>query len=189
MSERDPRSADLARTRAETLAGLEVASVEGRLDPAELRRLQERAKQASSRAELEELLPGAPEERPLPAVAERRDVGPAEDRDTIFALMTGVKRTGSWEPPETLLVYSIMGGVDLDFREAEFLEGVTEVVVTAVMGGVNVIAPPGVDVESSGFALMGDFSHVQHRSPHPDSPVLRIRGLSLMGGVGVKIKK
>jgi hypothetical protein len=167
MSERDPRSANLARTRAETLAGLEVASVEGRLDPAELRRLQERAKQASSRAELEELLPGAPEERPLPALAERRDVGAAEDRDTIFALMTGVKRTGSWEPPE----------------------GVTEVVVTAVMGGVNVIAPPGVDVESSGFALMGDFSHVQHRSPHPDSPVLRIRGLSLMGGVGVKIKK
>jgi predicted membrane protein len=79
--------------------------------------------------------------------------------------------------------------VELDFREAEFLDGVTEVVVTAVMGGVNVIAPPGVDVESNGFALMGDFNHVQHRSPHPDSPLLRIRGFSLMGGVNVKIKK
>jgi hypothetical protein len=81
-----------------------------------------------------------------------------------------------------------MGGVELDFREAEFLDGVTEVVVLTVMGGVSILAPPGVDVEADGVALMGEFTHLVHRSPHPDSPVLRVRGFSLMGGVSVKVK-
>ena len=67
-------------------------------------------------------------------------------------------------------------------------DGVTEVVVTAILGGVEIIAPPGADVESDGFALMGEFTHLAHRSPHPRSPVLRVRGFSLMGGVKVKIK-
>jgi hypothetical protein len=45
-----------------------------------------------------------------------------------------------------------------------------------------------VDVEADGVALMGEFTHLVHRSPHPDSPVLRVRGFSLMGGVSVKVK-
>jgi hypothetical protein len=185
MTEPESERAGLARARARTLAALEVLRVEGRLAAPDFERLGERARRAGSVGELEALLPTLPEERPPTRVAPE-DVEP--ERDTLLAVLTGARRSGVWEPPETLRVVSVMGGVDLDFRQAEFLEGVTEVLVTAVMGGVNVVAPPGVDVESDGFALMGEFRHLRHRSPHPDSPVLRIRGFALMGGVEVKIK-
>ena len=55
-------------------------------------------------------------------------------------------------------------------------------------GGVDIVVPPGADVQSDGVAVMGEFSHLAHRSPHADAPVLRIRGFSLMGGVTVKVK-
>jgi hypothetical protein len=113
---------------------------------------------------------------------------PADEHGSVFAILTGVRRTGAWEPPENLSVLNMLGSVRLDFREAELLEGATEVVVTAILGGVEIIAPPGANVQSDGFALMGEFTHVGHRSPHPQSPLLRIRGFSLMGGVKVKIK-
>jgi hypothetical protein len=131
---------------------------------------------------------GPEESHPLVPRASGSVLAPADEQGTILALMSGARRRGVWEPPENLRVLSLMGGVELDFREAEFLDGVTEVVILAVMGGVSVVAPPGVDVEADGVGFMGEFTHLTHRSPHPDSPVLRIRGFSLMGGVSVKIK-
>jgi hypothetical protein len=132
---------------------------------------------------------GPQESHPVARRASEPGLEPADERGTILAIMSGARRRGVWEPPERLRVLSLMGGVELDFREAEFLDGVTEVVILAVMGGVAIVAPPGVDVEADGVGLMGEFTHVTHRSPHPDSPVLRVRGFSLMGGVSVKIKQ
>jgi hypothetical protein len=128
------------------------------------------------------------EAHPVARRAGETALEPADEQGTILAVMSGARRRGVWEPPERLRVLSLMGGVELDFRQAEFLDGVTEVVVLAVMGGVSILAPPGVDVEADGVGLMGEFTHLVHRSPHPDSPVLRVRGFSLMGGVSVKIK-
>lgn len=134
-------------------------------------------------------LEGLVNREPRPVVPRAGDLETADEQGTILAIMSGARRKGVWEPLERLRVLSLMGGVELDFREAEFLDGVTEVVVLAVMGGVAIVVPPGVDVESDGVGLMGEFTHLTHRSPHPDSPVLRIRGFSLMGGVSVKVKE
>jgi hypothetical protein len=131
---------------------------------------------------------GPRESHPVVPLASGSALEPSDEQGTILAIMSGARRRGVWEPPECLRVLSLMGGIELDFREAEFLDGVTEVVVLAVMGGVAILAPPGVDVEADGVGFMGEFTHVTHRSPHSDSPVLRIRGFSLMGGVSVKIK-
>jgi hypothetical protein len=131
---------------------------------------------------------GPRESHPVVPRASGSALEPSDEQGTILAIMSGARRRGVWEPPECLRVLSLMGGIELDFREAEFLDGVTEVVVLAVMGGVAILAPPGVDVEADGVGFMGEFTHVTHRSPHSDSPVLRIRGFSLMGGVSVKIK-
>ena len=130
----------------------------------------------------------ARESHPVATRADGSLAEPSDEQGTILAVLSGARRKGAWEPPERLRVLSLMGGVELDFRQAEFLDGVTEVVVLAVMGGVSVVAPPGVDVEADGVGFMGEFTHLTHRSPHPDPPVLRIRGFSLMGGVSVKIK-
>jgi hypothetical protein len=80
--------------------------------------------------------------------------------------------------------------VELDFREAVLGPGIYDVRVTAVMGGIQIIVPPGLSIETSGFALMGGFQQSPEGSPPPapDGPVLRIRGFALMGGVAIDVR-
>ena len=103
--------------------------------------------------------------------------------------MGGSVRKGTWEPPETLQAFALMGGIELDFREAALLEGTTEVQVFALMGGIQIIVPDDIDVEVNGFGFMGGFDHVSQHVPEPGRPLLRIKGLAVMGGVSVKVKR
>jgi hypothetical protein len=110
------------------------------------------------------------------------------ETETVFAVLSGAERKGAWEPPEALRVVSILGGARLDFREADLLEGVTEIEIFTVMGGVEITVPPDVDVDARGLGVMGGFAHVRHRAAETDAPCLRIRGFALMGGVEIKLR-
>jgi hypothetical protein len=84
-----------------------------------------------------------------------------------------------------------MGGVHLDFREAALAPGVTEVDIFALMGGTEIIVPPGLIIDSDGVAILGGWEQGPGRSPSadPDAPVLRITGLTLLGGVEIKVRE
>ena len=103
--------------------------------------------------------------------------------------MGGEQRKGRWRPARRTNALSIMGGVDIDLREAELADG-AEILAIPIMGGVTVTVPEGVSVELSGFALMGGNSGPDDKVlPLPNSPVVRVRAFSLMGGVVVERKK
>jgi Domain of unknown function (DUF1707) len=109
---------------------------------------------------------------------------------SIVALMGGVVRKGRWLVPRRLRALAIMGGVEIDLRDADFSPGVTEIWALAIMGGVGITVPPGVRLEVDGLAVMGGFSD-QEGLPavaRDDAPVVRVRGLALMGGVGSEMK-
>lgn len=108
---------------------------------------------------------------------------------TFVALMSGVVRRGSWTAPARMRAIACMGGIGLDLREATLTAPVTEIFVLAVMGGVEIIVPPNVRLESDGFAIMGGFED-QLRGPasnDPNAPVIRVRGLAVMGGVEARV--
>ena len=106
----------------------------------------------------------------------------------IVAVMSGAIRKGQWEPAGRFRVLAVMGGVELDFRDADMLDGTTEINVLAIMGGCNIIVPPDVAVDVNGLGFMGGFTHLRHRPVEEDAPVIRIKGLAVMGGVEVKVK-
>ncbi|MCP5042486.1 MAG: hypothetical protein GY944_15785 [bacterium] len=56
------------------------------------------------------------------------------------------------------------------------------------MGGVSILVPPGVEIDSNGLGIMGGFSSPAN-TQDPDAPLIRVRGFALMGGVEVKVKK
>ena len=106
------------------------------------------------------------------------------DRRWAVAVMGGVERRGSWRVPRRMKVVCFMGGAELDFRDVALPPGATEVTVVCIMGGAEIIVPPHLSVECDGVAIMGGFDHVDRAAPggDPDAPLLRIRGMSLMGG-------
>jgi hypothetical protein len=121
-------------------------------------------------------------------VAHDATVVPA--RGVLGAFMGGSARKGGWVVPRRLKVVAVMGGVDLDLRQAVLGPGVTEIEVVAVMGGVDITVPPGVRVETMGVAIMGGFeASAGEVTIDPDQPVIRLSGFALMGGVDARIKR
>jgi hypothetical protein len=59
-----------------------------------------------------------------------------------------------------------------------------------VFGGVQIIVPPTLAVECHGVAVLGGFEGL-HRAPAgsaPSSPLLRVRGQVLFGGVQIETR-
>jgi hypothetical protein len=106
-------------------------------------------------------------------------------REIVVAIMGGASRRGQWTPARKNFALAIMGGAELDFREAVLGPGVTEVQVFAMWGGIEIIVPPGVNVESHGIGIMGGFDHFTELASDPDAPTLRIAGFACMGGVEI----
>lgn len=110
-------------------------------------------------------------------------------RGAALALMGGFERNGSWIVPRHLRVVAVMGGGELDLRQAKLGAGVTEIEIFTLWGGVDIKVPTGVRVEVTGMAVMGGFSvSGAEATEDPHAPVLRISGLAIMGGVDIKHK-
>ena len=121
------------------------------------------------------------------APAEPTTIGEAATTQTVYAIMGGVDRRSAWTVPQRWRVIAMMGGAQLDLREARFPAGVIDLEVKAVFGGVQIIVPPGLAVEVHGTAIMGGFQNVNRAPAHPDpaAPLLRVHGIAIMGGVDI----
>jgi hypothetical protein len=97
-----------------------------------------------------------------------------------------VERRGRWRLPRRSFVLSLLGGADLDLRQAEIDADVVTIWVFAVLGGADIYLPEGVEVDAAGFALLGGVDeHGADTPPRPGSPLVRVRSLALLGGADV----
>lgn len=109
-----------------------------------------------------------------------------------FSMMGGTTQAGNWLVPDNHTSLTLMGGTEVDLREAVFDSSHVTITCIAVMGGITVIVPPDMIVQVEGVGAMGGFGwdtegtgYVPERPANPALPVVTIRGLALMGGVGV----
>jgi hypothetical protein len=192
-----PHGVDLLATERERVVQtLSTHFAHDRLSMTEFEHRLERAYNLSVVDELRSLvadLPALPTRDALPQAALAPMLVPSSEvppRGVIFAVMGGQGRTGSWIVPRQLKVIVAMGGAELDLRDARFGAGVTEIEMFVLMGGVDIIVPPGVRVESFGAAFMGGFELEAGDASalSPNHPVLRLNGLAVMGGVGTETR-
>jgi hypothetical protein len=114
----------------------------------------------------------------------------ARDHQHFVCVMGGVDKRGQWAPAQKTYCYAFMGGASLDYREALLPPGETELTIIAIMGGAEIVVPPGLRVDCDGIAIMGGFDHVDEGgSSNPDAPVLKINGFALMGGVEISVRR
>jgi hypothetical protein len=75
--------------------------------------------------------------------------------------------------------------VDLGMAEVDGPE--STIIGVAVLGGIGIVAPPGVAVQLSGFSLFGGKADKRHRGPAlRGSPAIRVRAFPVFGGITVK---
>jgi hypothetical protein len=111
----------------------------------------------------------------------------AGDRVSVFSVMAGVERSVDSTRFEGGDLTAIMGGWEVDLRNADIGEtGEAVIDVLAVMGGGVLHVPEDWAVDAHVIPLMGGVS-VKTKSPGPaPRGVLRVRGIALMGGLEIK---
>ena len=182
----DGPEASLRVSDAERDATLKVLNEHAAVGRLTLDELEERAGQtlaAKTRGDLARLTSDLPAESSMDAPA------PAADRKPVrwmFAIMGGSHRRGRFRTVGSINSLAIMGGDEIDLREAEMAGGELSVNLYSLMGGSNVYVPDSVEIELGGFSLMGGNQvRGNQRSPRPGAPVVRIRGFAFMGGATI----
>jgi hypothetical protein len=169
--------------RDETVRILGEHAAVGRLTLDELEERSGRALAARTRGELATLTGDLPREagqdRPAPALAKK----PVR---WMVAIMSGSHRRGRFRAVGRINAISIMGGDEIDLREAEIEGGELTLNLVAIMGGANIYVPDTVELDVGGFSLMGGNTEIgADRPPRPGAPVIRLRAWNLMGGATI----
>jgi DUF1707 SHOCT-like domain len=192
-----PDRPDAARLRISDADRHRVADVlrqaagEGRLEIEELDERLEATYAAKTYADLVPITADLPSHpgTAAPAPAPRPGNLPSTVmHDSSLAILGETKRVGQWLVPPEHRAVSFLGSVKLDLREATFSAPETVILAHAVMAGVDIVVDPYTHVIVEGVGVMGDFSQGRDKVPAqitPDSPVVRVKGLALMGGVSV----
>ena len=170
---------------------LREAAGEGRIDMDELDERLEAAYVAKTYGDL------VPLTADLPVAAQPHQVTPhtqasrvpAIRYDSSLAIMGGVSRKGVWEVGSTHTSFALMGGIDLDLRQARFTSRETVIHAYAIWGGIDIYVNEHTRVVVDGIGIMGAFDQARDKvAPElgPDSPVVRVNGFALMAGVTVQ---
>ncbi|MDX3804107.1 DUF1707 domain-containing protein [Streptomyces sp. AK04-3B] len=181
---------------------LRDAVAEGRLDMAEF---EERLEQTYAARTYRELAP-ITRDLPVPGAAAPpvvslhkepsreggwagRIVGGEGSSTWAVAVMSGFQRKGRWTVPRRFTCVAFWGGGEIDLREADFSAGEVEINCFAVMGGVQITVPPGVEVVVRGIGVMGGFDQRESGVVgEPGAPRVVVTGFAFWGGVGVERK-
>jgi hypothetical protein len=193
------RASDADRERV--AEHLRDALTEGRLDMEEFEERLEATYKARTYAELapitRDLPVGAAAVLPVDMVKHPLDSGSwagrivgGEGTSTWgVGVMSGFQRKGRWTMPKRFNCFAFWGGGEIDLREANFADREVVINCVAIMGGMNVVVPPGVEVVVRGIGIMGGFDHSQEGVPgEPGAPRVIVTGFAFWGGVGVDRK-
>ncbi|MGX1976222.1 DUF1707 SHOCT-like domain-containing protein [Streptomyces kronopolitis] len=193
------RASDADRERVAEI--LRDAVAEGRLAMEEFDERLEAAYRARTYGELAPLTADLPAAAAAPApLSLRKDTAqvtawserivPHTDGSAAgIGILGGFQRKGRWTIGRRFTAVCLMGGGELDLREANFAGPQVTITCWALMGGVNIVVPPGVEVDVRGLGIMGGFDAREDGTPgEPGAPRVIVKGLALMGGVGVERK-
>jgi len=189
-----PRTAlsprDLVAEREKVVARLSDAFAHDRLNIDEFERRLTLAHERNTIASINQLvddLAEADEKTRAQALAHTSDFPGHQE---ITAIFSGQQLSGPRALPRRLKVKAIFGGVQVDLRDALFPDGVVEMEIKAVFGGVQIVVPPTLAVECHGVAIFGGFEGLNRVPANPDplSPLLRVRGRVVFGGVQIETR-
>jgi hypothetical protein len=109
-------------------------------------------------------------------------------RARLVAVFGGITRKGRWHVPADSEAITIFAGAEFDLRQAVFPAGEARMRTICALGGVEITVPPEVHVIDDGWAILGgrEIPPDTPESSQPNSPVLRLTGITILGGISVR---
>lgn len=114
-------------------------------------------------------------------------VGSTRTVSSIVTYFGHRRQAGRWRLPSALRARALFGDIYLDLRDVTVHDDVVDISVIALFGNLTVDVPEGVEVELTGFDVLGDrelrLAPVPRR---PGTPLIRIRARGLCGDTYVR---
>jgi hypothetical protein len=201
-ADQDPASLRASdRDRESAAEVLREAAGEGRLNMAELDERLDAVYEAKTYADLEPIIGDLPHQAIAPHVAPDAAVLPASppasaaerpgakpSSGSAVAVMSGFSRKGAWIVPADFTAVVVMGGGELDLRDAQFSAPEVNIHATAIMGAIAIIVPDDAEVQVTGVGLLGAYEHGATGAGRPGGPKIHIGGVAFWGAVDVRRK-
>ncbi len=188
------RISDADRDRVASVLGDALA--EGRLTADEHSERLDAVYAAKIQADLAPIvsdLPGAsaalaPSTGLAPRYGTMAQAGPSH---RMIAVFSGISRKGVWQVPSEIESVTVFGSTELDLRDAVLPGREVRIRAFCILGGMDITVPPEMHVVDNGIALLGgrEIPPDTEESASPDAPVLRLSGISLLGGLSVRRKR
>ena len=157
----------------------------GRLTLDELEERSSRALVAKTRGELATLTSDLPQEPQEQGQLQPAPVRTKKPVRWMVAIMSGSHRHGRFRAVGSINAVAVMGGDEIDLREAEIEGGELTVNVFTLMGGANIYIPDSIEVDIGGFSVMGGNTEIGVERLRSGAPRVMIRAYNLMGGVTI----
>lgn len=111
----------------------------------------------------------------------------AGNTTSAFAIMSGIGRKLDTRDFRGGEATAIMGGCELDLRQASMASGQEAVIdVFAFWGGIDIMVPGDWTVVNQAFALMGGVEDNREQTAGDPGKRLVVKGTVIMGGVEIK---
>ncbi|HET9895609.1 MAG TPA: DUF1707 domain-containing protein [Streptosporangiaceae bacterium] len=115
--------------------------------------------------------------------------GPTEQPAKMTNIFGGTEKKGRWLVPSRIHSVNVFGGAELDLCDAVLPGKEIHIRTVCVFGGMEIVVPPEMIIEDSGFSVMGGRSVAVNDDVSPDAPVLHIHAICVFGGVDVSRRK
>ncbi|WP_106495774.1 LiaF transmembrane domain-containing protein [Lentibacillus sp. Marseille-P4043] len=103
-----------------------------------------------------------------------------------FVLFSGTEIKSQSKNFQGGSVVSILGGAEIDLRDAVIAEGAS-LDFTSVLGGVSIIVPENVHVELSGIPILGGWEDkTRNLVKKEDAVVLKLNCITVLGGAEIR---
>jgi hypothetical protein len=104
-----------------------------------------------------------------------------------LAVLASASRRGFWRLAPESRVVAVLGSCKLDLREARVSAPITNIEVFVLLGSVDVLVGPGVEVDIDSQVLLGSRDMgVAGNAPTPGGPTIRITGAVVLGSLNVR---
>ena len=107
---------------------------------------------------------------------------PTNSQTAIFGL---VKKEGPWILSPHMESKAVFGAVQLDFREAEWVEPHAVLECKAIFGSIVIIVPSGVSVDCKGVGILGRFANRNNTKATNANYRLTISGTAVFGSIEI----
>ena len=184
LPSRDSSALASADDRIQVAQLLSEAASNGRLTLAQYEDRLSKTYAADTYYQLQRLTNDLPE-----AMEFRRGTSRPAPSTMLLAILSGFDRSGRWNVPGRMTTFTLFGGGVVDLRYADFTASDVEIHVYSIFGGQTFLLPPEVNVDIKGRGVIGGVDSTVEGAGSPGAPTVRIKGFSLLGGVGIKRRK